>query len=225
MLELIAAAAFFTGIHLLVSGTSLRDRLVRRLGERLYVAGFSLASAVGLAALIYAYGQVREPQVTGLLAWRGVAAGGMFVALALIVFGVGSRGPTAVGGRSPSEGDDDPARGIHRITRHPMLWGFMVWAAIHMAFNPQPVSLIFFGAFLLTAAVGTVSIDAKRRRQWGSRWQRYEARTSNLPFAAIVQGRNRLVLRELSPVLLGIAVAVYVALALFHARLFGLPVL
>ena len=222
MLELIAAAVFFTGIHLLVSGTGARDRLVRHLGERPYMVAFSLASAVGLAALIYAYGQVREPQVTALLAWRGVAAAWLFVATLLVVFGVGSRGPTAVGGESQLD-RDDPARGIHRITRHPMLWGFMVWAVVHMALNPQPESLIFFGAFLLTAAAGTVSIDAKRRRKLGARWQRYEALTSNLPFAAIVQRRNRFVLRELSPLLLGIAVVIYAGLVLFHTRLFGLP--
>lgn len=222
MIELAAAAVFFAGIHLLVSGTSLRDILVTRLGEKPYTGLFSLASALGLAALIYAYGQVREAQVTALIAWRGLAAGGMLVATVLVVFGVGSRGPTAVGGESQLD-RDDPARGIHRITRHPMLWGFLLWAAMHMVFNPQPANLVFFGAFLLTAAAGTVSIDAKRRRKFGERWRRYEALTSNVPFLAIAQGRNRLAMGELSPLMLVVAIAVFAGFALFHGRLFGLP--
>jgi len=36
MIELTAAALFFVGIHLAVSGTRLRDLFVARLGERLY---------------------------------------------------------------------------------------------------------------------------------------------------------------------------------------------
>lgn len=222
MFELCAAAAFFAGIHLLVSGTSLRDTLVARLGEKPYTGLFSLASALGLAALIYSYSANRVPQVTSLLAWRGAAALILLLAIALIVFGVSSRGPTAVGGGSLLD-RDDPARGIHRITRHPMLWGIVLWAATHLLFNPQPVNLVFFGAFLLTAAAGTVSIDAKRRRKFGERWLRYERLTSNLPFLAISQGRNRLAMSEISLVQLAIALAIFTGLVLFHGRWFGLP--
>lgn len=222
MVELLAAAAFFSGIHLLVSGTRLRDALVARWGERPYTGLFSLASALGLAALIYFYSAARVPQVTMLVVWRPLASVLMLLAFVLIVFGVGSRGPTAVGGEVFLKADD-PARGIHRITRHPMLWGFMLWAATHMVFNPQPVNLVFFGTFFLTAAAGTVSIDAKRRRTLGERWAHYEALTSNLPFLAIAQGRNRLVLSELSRSLLATAMAVFAALGLAHARLFGVP--
>ena len=51
-------------------------------------------------------------------------------------------------------------------------------------------------------------------------WAKFEAATSNLPFAAIAQGRNRLALGEIGwRGLLGIAIAV--AIALFHRQLFG----
>lgn len=222
MTTLIAAAAFFAGIHLLISGTRLRDGLVARLGPKAYTAGFSLASALGLAALIYSYGEARVPQVTALLGLRPLASTLMLVAIILIVLGIGSRGPTAVGGESKLD-RADAVRGIHRITRHPMLWGIMLWALTHMLFNPQSEHLVFFGAFLLTAAVGTVSIDAKRRRKLGEPWARYEQQTSNLPFLAIAQGRNRLVLSEISLPLFIAASLIHLALQLAHARLFGLP--
>jgi len=44
MANLIAACAFFMLLHVGVSGTRLRDRLVGRLGERPYRGGFALAS-------------------------------------------------------------------------------------------------------------------------------------------------------------------------------------
>ncbi|MDZ4051834.1 MAG: NnrU family protein, partial [Phenylobacterium sp.] len=59
MIQLTAAAAFFVLIHLLISGTRVRDVLVSRIGEGAYMGLFSLASVAGLAWMIMAYGQVR----------------------------------------------------------------------------------------------------------------------------------------------------------------------
>jgi len=39
---------------------------------------------------------------------------------------------------------------------------------------------------------GTAAIDAKRRRSFGEQWMQFAAVTSNVPFAAIVAGKNRL---------------------------------
>jgi uncharacterized membrane protein len=46
-----------------------------------------------------------------------------------------------------------------------------------------------FGPLLLLALVGPFSIDAKRRRAPGQRWEPFVAVTSSVPFAAVVQGR------------------------------------
>ncbi len=222
MSELIVAAAFFAGIHLLISGTRLRDRLVKLIGVKPYLALFSLASAGGLTALIVYYGQVRTPVVTAWFELRWLAALLNFLALTLVIYGVTSRGPTAVGGDSKLAAAN-AIRGIHRITRHPMLWGFMVWAAVHMAFNPELVSLIFFGTFLLIALSGTFAIDAKRARTHGSAWAAYAAQTSNLPFLAIAQNRNQLVLRELGWIRPMVSLALFATLIVLHQRFFGLP--
>ncbi|MBI2382614.1 MAG: NnrU family protein [Gammaproteobacteria bacterium] len=222
MTQLVAAALFFVGIHLLISGTALRDVLVRRMGEPGYRGLFSALSAAGLAWMIWAYGQARVPAVTPLSEYRALAAALVFVAIALVVFGVLTRGPTAMGGEAKLAGED-AARGIHRVTRHPMLWGFALWAATHMAFNPEPANLVFFGAFLALGLCGPLSIDAKRARRFGTDWERYRARTSNIPFLAILQGRNRLVLAELRLRNLAVAAVAYVGFAWMHARWFGAP--
>lgn len=222
MTALALAALTFTLLHLLVSGTRLRDVLVARLGEGLFRGLFSLASAAALGWLIWAYGQVRMPEVTALADWRWLAAVLMGVALAFIVLGLVTPGPTIVGGEKLLQ-HDDPARGIHRVTRHPFLWGVALWSAVHLAYNAGAANLAFFGTFLVVSAAGTFSIDAKRARIFGELWQRYAARTSNLPFAAILQGRNRLVAGEFGLLALGAAVGVFVVVSLVHARLFGLP--
>lgn len=216
------AALAFAALHLLVSGTRLRDALVARLGERPYQGLFSLASAVVLGWLIWAYGKARAPQVTSLVEWRWLAAALVFVAFLLVVLGLFTRGPTVVGGEALLA-REDPARGIHRITRHPFLWGVALWAAVHAVFNPGAANLLFFGTFIVVAVAGTFSIDAKRARVHGESWRRYAALTSNLPFAAVVQRRNRLVPAEFGLAGIGVAIAVFVAFALLHGRFFGFP--
>ena len=58
------------------------------------------------------------------LRWMLVAV--MLVAFVLFVASVSQRSPTLIGGEAMTE----PLRGILRVTRHPMLWSFALWAAV-----------------------------------------------------------------------------------------------
>lgn len=222
MTTLALAAAAFAGMHLLISGTRVRDALVVRLGEKPFVALFSLASAVVLGWLIWAYARARVPALTPLADLRWLAAALVLVAFALVVLGLTTPGPTGVGGDKLMN-REDPARGIHRVTRHPFLWGVALWALVHLAFNPEPANLWFFGTFALVAIAGTFSIDAKRARRYGEAWQRYASLTSNLPFGAIAQKRNRFVPAELGWLKLAAVVIAYAAFVALHTRFFGMP--
>jgi len=216
------AAVTFTAMHLLISGTALRGALVARLGEQAFRGLFSLASAVVLGWLIWAYGKVRVPEPTALAEWRWLGAVLLFAAFGFIVLGLTTPGPTIVGGEKLLH-RENPARGIHRVTRHPFLWGVALWALVHAIYNPQTANLLFFGTFVVVAGAGTFSLDAKRARAYGELWQRYAGLTSNIPFAAIAQGRNTLVLPEIGWLRPAIVVAVFAAFALLHGRFFGLP--
>src|ERR1044071_6535604 len=55
MTLLIAAAAAFLALHLLVSGTRLRDAIVGAIGERPYLGLFSAASLGLIVWLVMAY--------------------------------------------------------------------------------------------------------------------------------------------------------------------------
>lgn len=222
MTNLILAALAFAGLHLLVSGTTARDALVARLGEKAYRGLFSLASAVTLAWLIMAWAKVRVPMPTPLPALKGPADLLVLLAFVFVVLGLLTPGPTIVGAEKLLEKEDN-VRGVHRITRHPFLWGVALWALVHLALNPEPANLAFFGTFALVAIAGTFSIDAKRARLYGQLWPRYAAKTSNVPFAAIAQGRSRLALGEIGFLKVAAGLLAFGFFAYFHARFFGLP--
>jgi uncharacterized membrane protein len=64
------------------------------------------------------------------LRWLLVLA--MLPAFVLFVASVSGRNPTMIG---PRNGAAQPPRGIIRVTRHPMLWSFAIWAGAHVIGN------------------------------------------------------------------------------------------
>jgi uncharacterized membrane protein len=225
MANLIAAAVFFLGIHFGVSGTRLRDTLVRLVGDKLYRGLFALASIAGLIWLIRAYSTAPYVALWGkLLALKPVVEPLVLIAAAFVVIGVSTPSPAGAGGESQLT-REVKVRGITRITRHPFLWGTALWAFVHFVVNGDVASSIVFGSLLVLAAGGTASIDAKRRRAYGERWEQFASQTSNVPFAAIVAGRNQLApaLREIGIVRPLVAIAVFAALFFLHGRFFGAP--
>lgn len=220
----------FVLIHVGISATGLRAALVGRIGEGPYRAVFSLAALALLVWLIQSYAAMRadpfDPFNATLwlppdwLHWPAVALA--LFGIALAVTGVLTPGPTFAGYESRALAKAAPAKGVLRITRHPFLWGVALWGAGHMLANGERFAVMLFGVLAAMAVLGARSIDRKGRARDPEAWDRFEAATSNAPFAAIAQGRNRLALGEIGwRGLAGVAAAVAVALA--HGVLFGAP--
>jgi uncharacterized membrane protein len=226
--NLIAASLVFLGIHLFVSGTRLRDTLVKMLGERPYMGIYSLVSLIVIVWLAMAFnkagampGSAADPLLYDL--GRGVhdaAIPILAIAFLLGVPGLLTPNPTSVN-REALAANPDAVRGVLRITRHPFLWGVTLWSADHLSTNGDLASVIFFGTFLLLALFGTVSIDAKRRRKLGAAWEGFAARTSNVPFAAILAGRNCFRAGEYFDWRFGVAALLFLALLFGHVHIFG----
>ena len=214
MTALVAATAAFLLTHL-VSGTPLRARLVGALGEWPYRGLYSAAAFVTLGLMISAYvGAPREP-LWAAARWLPVVV--MPFAFVLVACGY-FRNPTMVGADKLLR-SEDPARGMIRITRHPIMWGVMLWAAAHVVARGDAKSLVFFGGLLLVAAIGTLSMD--RRKRANPDWARFAAVTSHVPFVAIAQGRNHLIWREIGWTRPLIGLAAYAVLLALHPWLFG----
>lgn len=224
MAMLVAAAVFFLALHLVVSGTRVRDAVVGATGERAFLGLFSLASVGGIVWLVISYNAavaLGTDQLWDLGA--GVKHAGMLVvgvAFLLGVSGLLMPNPTSVGMESRAS-DGGTVQGVLRITRHPFLWGVALWSGFHLAANGDAASAVFFGTFLFLSVTGTFSIDAKRARKMGEAWKGFADRTSNIPFGAIVSGRGRLHLGELLTYRQAIAIVAFLAVLFAHARVFG----
>lgn len=221
MRNLIAAAAFFLLIHFGIAGTTLRDRILARIGMKTYRAVFSVLSVAGIVWLVGAYSRAPLVPLWSAQSWiKYVAVALVFVAFLYAVTGLQTPNPTAASFESRLA-RDDAVLGIIRVTRHPFLWGVALWSFAHLIVNGDVASLILFGSLLLLAVAGTVSIDAKRRREFGPQWDRFAAATSNVPFVAIGSGRNRLALGEIGFRRLAVAIALFAVFLLAHSALFG----
>jgi len=216
-LTLIIATLVFLGIHVLPS-TPLRALAVRTIGERAWLGLFGLASLAGLAWMVSAYSRAPfEALWPGL---RLVPVTLLPIALVLLACGLLSRNPTVIG-QAASLKREDPARGIIRVTRHPVMWAVMLWAGAHLLAIGSLQAVVFYGGLLLLAAVGTTLQDARKAKTLGEDWQRFAARTSNLPFGAILQGRNRLSWREIGWWRPAAGLALFALLLSLHPWLFG----
>ncbi len=225
MVPLIAAAAVFLGLHLLIAGTRLRDAITGAIGEGPYLGLFSLASIAAIAWLVMAFNAAQASAGNPMLytPWIGVRHLAIpVVALAFLLAMPGlllpsptslkQEGAAARRGRSAACCASRVIRssGAWRCGRHSM--------SRPMATRPRRS---FSERSCCSAFSGTFSIDAKRRRKMGADWDGFAAKTSNVPFAAILRGRTGLRLGEIFDWRVLAAAIVFAGVLFSHARLFG----
>jgi uncharacterized membrane protein len=225
MSMLILAAAVFLGLHLFIAGTRLRDGITALTGERAYLGLFSLASLGAIVWLALEYNAAQAGGDNRVLYDLGPGIRHLGIPVIALAFLLGVQGlfmpnPTSIQ-QEGAVAKPDTIKGVLRITRHPFLWGVAIWAAFHLAANGDLASVIFFGTFFALALMGTISIDAKRRRKLGAAWDAFAARTSNIPFAAAITGKNELHLAESFGWRFWVALILFVAVLLAHAHMFG----
>jgi uncharacterized membrane protein len=220
--SLVAAAIAWVAVHIGVAGTRLRDRIVARIGEGPFRGLFVLASFAILGWLGWSFGAAGPVRVLWHAPqWLSVLM--MLLMLPAMVLFVGSLStpnPTAVTG-ARALAAANPAMGVLRITRHPMLWAFALWGLVHLVVLGTLSGVILTGAIIVTALAGMPSLDAKVARRKPDRWLVFTAATSRLPFVAIAQGRNRLVWSEIGWWRTLLAIVLWVVLIALHPWAFG----
>ena len=164
----------------------------RQLGEGGYPAIYSLISLAAFVWLVTAYGAAPVIPVWFPATWMWfVPLAVMPLVFLLLIGGVSTPNPTAVGQEKLLEQELGP-RGVLRITRNPVMWGIGLWALAHMVPNGDWASLLFFGTLAVLALLGSVMIDAKNAVRRGDAWTRWTQLSSNIPFVALIQGRQTL---------------------------------
>lgn len=221
--NLTIATILFVGSHFLLSWSAVREALVRRLGENPFRGIYSVLAIVVFVWMCRAY--VRAPVIDlwpqGAWSWI-LALVVMPFASIFLVCGF-SDNPTLVGGEGVMA-RDDPAPGILRVTRHPMLWAIALWALVHLAATGDAASLIFFGGLALLCFGGMAHIDARKHAQNPEQWQRITAVTSVIPFAAALAGRTSISLKAIGPMRIVIGLVLYALLLFGHEWAIGIVV-
>ena len=174
-------AAAFVGSHLLMSHP-LRAPLVRRLGERWFGLFYSVVSLVTFAMMVRSAGDAgpQTPLWQASLPLWVLASIAMWFG-AILFIGSLRRNPAFPTGGKPVTTIGE-ARGVYAITRHPMMWGFALWAMVHIAVWPTQSGLIIAAAILVLALAGAAGQDHKKERLIGDLWSDWKRRTSFLPF-------------------------------------------
>ena len=195
MTQFLLALGAFLLAHLVPSWPGVRPWLIARLGRPGYLAAYSAVSLALLAWLVAA-GQAAEPVVLWQpAAWRFLTP---FVVMPFSVFliaaGLAAPNPLSI---SLRRGGTLPA--IASVTRHPLPWGLLLWAASHIPPNGRLVPVIAFGAMAALSAGGFALLDCRARLRLGeAKWTELARRTSIVPFAALLAGRaQRVRWREL----------------------------
>lgn len=217
-----AACVAWLLLHLLVAGV-WRPALATRLGENGFRGLFSVLSALSLGAMIWSY--IEAPTVwlwAPSAALNALAALLMLPAFFLLVAGLRPSNPT-LAGADLLLGDQLPIVGITRVTRHPGLWVFALWAVAHLIANGDVATLLLASAILLTALNGMISIDRKKRHKLGAAYAEFERKTSIVPFAAILQGRNQFRWGEIGWTTLILSALLYIGTYWLHGQL-GHPI-
>lgn len=175
---LLLSAIAFVGTHFLLSHP-LRGPLVRAVGEGPFRGIYSLVALATFALMIYFYRAIgREPPlwVAGDAVWL-VASILMWLASILFVASF-IRNPALPGAPGPKGGPT----GVFRITRHPMMWSFALWAIVHLAVIGMPKALVLDGAILILALGGASAQDSKKKQLMGDAWHEWTAETAFVPF-------------------------------------------
>ena len=219
MIEFCVALSAFVAAHLIPASQDLRARLILQMGRTAYLTVYSILSLVLLGWLIVAAQRAETVCLWNPAPWQWhVPFIAMPVATFLLVAGLLSANPLSISIRGGAEPGP-----ITSVTRHPVLWAFLLWAVSHIPSNGTGVALMLFGTMALFSLLGFVLLDLKARKRLGpERWRELAAETSILPFAALLSGRARW--NALRPLVLPalMAVAAYVWFVLQgHALLIG----
>lgn len=187
--SLALATVVFVGTHLLMSHP-LRPALVARLGERGFLGVYSLVAIATLTWMILAWRADFDasPAWVSPLWWWPFASAIMLVASILLIGSLSGNPALPQNARARKAPE---ARGVFAITRHPMNTSFILWALVHISISGSARNLIVATGILVLAVAGSIGQDRKKARLIGDPWREWQARTSFVPFAALLQGRAR----------------------------------
>lgn len=140
---MIAGLVLFFAVHMVPWSPSLRGAAVSRLGPNVYKIAFTVLALAGIVLVVA--GKARAPFEP---LWNADPGMGHVTRLLVLIGFVLL--PAA-----------HMKTNIKRFTRHPMLWGIVLWGLGHLLVNGDRASVVLFGAFVLYSLAAMVSANAR----------------------------------------------------------------
>ena len=216
-------AALFLGTHFALSSETLRPRLINAVGLQGFLGIYSLVAFATLGPLIYefAYNKhagpilwyLRANPPTRWLAW-------ILMYLALVLFVASLINPNPGGLGAPKTSSSEP-HGVLKITRHPGFVAFTLFGLAHLLMNGWLGDAIFFATFPALGILGGFHQDTRKIRELGDTYREFKAKTSFVPFAALVSGRQRWTSADMPWAALGAGTVLTIAIVALHPIIFG----
>lgn len=184
--NLIAAAAAFVGSHFVLSHP-LRAPLVRATGEKAFPALYSVVAFAALGWMVMAFRAVppAAPLWDGLASAPWIAATLLMLIASVLLVGSFIGNPALPAPGAAALAAKDP-HGVFHVTRHPMMWSFVLWSAAHLLVSPTPRVIVLSLAVAVLALAGSHMQDRKKEVLMGAAWQGWESRTSYWPRVAVL---------------------------------------
>ncbi len=224
LIELLLASLVFTVSHVGMATDTFRAPLVNTIGKWPFRIFYSVVSSVLLVWVVVSYFDAPYMPFYGpTMGMKHLTLSVMAIVSFFIVCGFSTPHPTAVG---PQTGKSVPdVQGIFKITRHPVLWGIILWAICHIIANGHVAAVLFFGSFGLLGIAGAYRLNRKRRSANRVTWEAYMKATSHVPMVAIMQGRTRFKRGEYRWWQVLLSVGLYAGLLFLHEPIIGRYVL
>lgn len=201
------ALAVFILSHVVIARSAIKPALTARLGERGYLAAYSLLSLVLLAWVVLAV--LQAERVTLWIALDAATPFALLVTLAaFMLLGAGAVTPNPLSVSFRSAGFDPTRPGLVGWLRHPVIWGLSLWGVAHIPANGSWPSLALFAGTALFGLVGTWTTERRIRRRLGpAQWQQITAGRGHLERRAVVGA--------------GLGLLAWATFLLLHPILFG----
>lgn len=181
---LIVAISLFLGGHELLSHP-LRAPLVGAVGEKVYALIYAIVAFGSLGWAGHLWRAIPPDRLWWAPVWvQWLAVVAMLCAAILLVGSVTSPNPALMG--MPAGGSP---RGVQRITRHPMMWSFAIWAIVHITNSADSRTIVLASGILTLALFGSWMQDGKKRAAL-SGYGDHMAATGFVPFGAQLRGRQ-----------------------------------
>lgn len=199
----------------------LREKLIARLGRRLYFSAYGVLSLVLLTWVIIAAGRAPFVEIWPQQPWmRWLPNLAVPLAFVLASCGMGVANANTLGGaRSKSFDPHDP--GFTAISRHPLLMALLLWALAHLVANGDLAHVILFGSFAVFPLVAMWRFDKKTMQLASSSASSLLGQSSWFSFAPLLSTDWRRNNRRHLGLRAGVGILLWIAALLLHETLIG----